>query len=570
MKRTLLFLMATATTAFAASDSNRPVGLPFLTRSATYAPHAMACTSHPLATQVALDILKLGGTAVDAAIAANATIGLMEPIGNGIGGDLFAIVWDAKSKRLHGLNASGRSPYTLTFADFKRMGLTNVPSYGPMPVTVPGCVDGWFELHKKFGKLPIKTLLKPAISYAREGFPLSPVIAHNWPSTNSPQAKYPNFLETYNPGGHRPAAGEVFKNPGLAQTLERIAKGGRNAFYKGEAARTIASYMQRNGGFITERDLADHQSEWVEPVSTNYRGYDVWELPPNGQGIVALQMLNLLEGYDLKKMGFGSADYMHLFIEGKKVAFEDRAKFYGDPDFARIPVKQLISKAYAAERRKLISMDKAAPAYEPGNPSLSGDTIYMTVADSKGNMVSLIQSNYRGMGSGMTPDGLGFCLQNRGEGFNVVDPEHPNAFAPHKRPFHTIIPAFVTKDGQPWMSFGVMGGDMQPQGHVQVLVNLIDFGMSLQEAGDAPRMYHISASEPSGIRVSDGPLKADMTYLENGFAPEVLEELKRRGHKLGKTLPAYFGGYQAIRWDAVNKAYIGATEMRKDGLAAGY
>ena len=538
----------------------------FATRSETIAPHAMVCTSQPLATQVALDILKQGGTAVDAAIAANATLGLMEPTGNGIGGDLFAIVWDAQSQRLHGLNGSGRSPYSLTLDHFKKAKLTKVPSYGPLPATVPGCVDGWFALHGKFGKLPMKTLLAPAIAYAREGFPVSEVIAAEWPGPGSPQAKYPNFKETYFPGGRAMRKGEVFKNPGLASSLEKIASGGRDAFYRGDIARTIAVFMQTNGGFLTGKDFADHTSEWVEPVSTNYRGYDVWELPPNGQGLAVLQMLNILEGYNLGKMGFGSVEYLHLFIEAKKLAFEDRARFYGDPAFAQMPVRQLLSKEYAATRRKLIRLNDAAAAFEPGNPSLGGDTIYLTVADSRGNMVSLIQSNYRGMGSGMTPDGLGFCLQDRGEAFNVVDERHPNAYAPHKRPFHTIIPGFVTRDGKPWMSFGVMGGDMQPQGHVQVLVNQIDFGMNLQEAGDAPRIYHTGSSEPSGIRMTDG----GVSNLENGFSEKTLAGLRDLGHRLGKTSTAAFGGYQAIRREASNGVYYGATESRKDGLAAGY
>ena len=546
---------------------NRPVGKPFLTRSEIIAQHGMACTSQPLATQAAIDILKRGGTAVDAAIAANAVLGLTEPMSCGIGGDLFAIVWDAKSKRLHGLNASGRSPYLMTVEDLKKDGLTKIPAIGPLPVTIPGCVDGWFELHKKFGKLSMKTILAPAIGYARDGFPVSEVIAAGWPTPRSALAKFPNFKETYCPDGKAPRKGEIFKNPDLGRTLDKIARGGRNAYYKGDIARAAVTYLRANGGFHTERDYADHRSTWIEPVSTSYRGYDVWELPPNGQGIAALQMLNIIEGFDVKKMGYGSADAMHLFIEAKKLAFEDRARFYGDMEFSRIPVKQLISKSYADERRKLLDMAKSAPAYEPGEPDLRSDTIYMTVADAKGNMVSLIQSNYRGMGSGMTPTGLGFCLQDRGEGFNISEPGHPNYYAPHKRPFHTIIPGFVTKDGQPWFSFGVMGGDMQPQGHVQVLMNIIDHGMNLQEAGDAPRIYHTGSTEPnSPARMTDG----GTANLERSFAPEVLDELKKRGHTLGRTGAGAFGGYQAILWNSTNRTFTGATEMRKDGQAAGY
>jgi len=566
MKAAILASIAVIALPLNLMSGNRPVNRSFTTRSETIARHGMACTSQPLATQVALDILKQGGTAVDAAIAANATIGLMEPPSCGVGGDLFAIVWDAESQKLYGLNASGRAPYTLSLDYFTKKKIKKMPATGPLPVTVPGCVDGWFELHGKFGKLPMKTLLAPAIQYAREGFPVSEVIANSWPGPTSPLAKYPNFKETYLPNGHALKKGEVFQNPNLANTLEKVANDGRDAFYKGDIARTIAAYMKKEGGFLTEKDLADHHSEWVAPLSTNYRGYDVWELPPNGQGITVLEMLNILESYDVKRMGFGSAEYMHLFIETKKLAFEDRAKFYGDPAFSQIPVQQIISKEFAAQRRKLIRDNHAALAFQPGDPKLHGDTIYMTVADDHGNMVSLIQSNYRGMGSGMTPDGLGFVLQDRGEGFNVTDAAHPNAIAPHKRPFHTIIPAFITKDGKPFISFGVMGGDMQPQGHVQVIVNLIDFGMNLQEAGDAPRIYHMGSSEPSGQKMTDG----GQVYLENGFPEESVRELLHYGHKIGSTSTPQFGGYQAIRCDAEHKVYYGASESRKDGQAAGY
>jgi gamma-glutamyltranspeptidase/glutathione hydrolase len=523
----------------------------------------MAATSHPLATQIALDVLKAGGSAVDAAIAANAALGLMEPTGNGIGGDLFAIVWDPKTKRLHGLNASGRSPQSLTLEWFKRNGHARIPSHGPLPVSVPGTVDGWFELHKKFGRKPMKDNLAPAIRYAREGFPVTELIAHYWARSVPLLSKYENFTTIYTIDGRAPGKGEIFRNPYLASTLEKIAKGGRDAFYKGDIARTMADYIKRQGGFLSYEDLAAHRSEWVEPVGVNYRGYDVWELPPNSQGIAALQMLTILEGYDLKSMGFGSADHVHAFTEAKKLAFEDRARYYADPAFAKVPVKQLVDEGYAAERRKLIDMKRAARRYDAGTLK-EGDTIYMTVADGDGMMVSLIQSNYRGMGSGMTPDGLGFILQDRGELFSL-DPAHPNAFAPGKRPFQTIIPAFITKDGKPWVSFGVMGGDMQPQGHVQIVVNLIDFGMNLQEAGDAPRIYHTGSSEPTGETMTDG----GELSLESGYPQDTVQELQRRGHRLGWNFGGY-GGYQAIMWDAAQGVYYGASESRKDGHAAGY
>ena len=544
---------------------DRITGKKFATRSEVIARHGMAATSHPLATQIALDILKKGGTAVDAAIAANAALGLMEPTGNGIGGDLFAIVWDAKTRKLYGLNASGRSPKSLTLEYFKKHGYKKIPSHGPLPVTVPGCVDGWFELHRKFGRLPMTDILEPAIRYAREGFPVTELIAYYWQRSVPILRKYPNFEKIFTINGRAPRKGEIFRNPYLANTLEKIARGGRDVFYKGEIARTIADYMKRNGGFLSYEDLASHKSEWVEPVSTNYRGYDVWELPPNGQGIAALQMLNILEGFDIASMGFGSADYLHVLIEAKKLAFEDRAKFYADPAFNDIPVQWLISKEYAAERRKLINMKRAGRSYPPGNSALhDGDTIYLTVADAEGNMVSLIQSNFRGMGSGMTPDDLGFILQDRGELFNLEE-GHFNTYAPGKRPFHTIIPAFVTKDGKPFLSFGVMGGDMQPQGHVQILVNIIDFGMNLQEAGDAPRIRHAGSSQPTGGKMTDG----GVVYMESGFDYEVIRELRRRGHRIAWSVGGY-GGYQAIMFDAKNGVYIGASESRKDGQAAGY
>ncbi len=567
MKLLIMTLIALAGLPALAADRNRPVGKQFATRSEVIAQHGMAATSQPLATQVALDILKQGGTAVDAAIAANATIGLMEPTGNGMGGDLFALVWDARSGKLHGLNASGRSPYALTLDHFRKLGMTTIPAHGPLPVTVPGCVDGWFELHKKFGKLPMKTILAPAIRYAREGFPVSEVIADGWQSGAAALQQYPGFKETFMPGGRAPRKGEVFKNPALAKTLEKIARRGRDVFYKGDIAKTIAAYLQRNGGFLSERDFAAHKSEWVEPVSTNYRGYDIWEMTPNTQGIAALQMLNILEGYDLKRMGFGSAEYIHHFVEAKKLAFEDRARYYADPDFNKIPVKELISKKYADERRKLIDPQHAALRYEAGDlAKKSGDTIYLTVADRRGNMVSLIQSNYKGFGSGMTPDGLGFALQDRGELFNLEE-GHFNTYAPHKRPFHTIIPAFITKDGKPFISFGVMGGDMQPQGHVQIIVNLVDFGMNLQEAGDAPRVQHSGSSSPTGEQMTGG----GVMHLENGFSDETVRALKQMDHKIGKPAsPGTFGGYQAIMWDATNKVYYGASESRKDGQAAGF
>ncbi|MDZ7739787.1 MAG: gamma-glutamyltransferase [Bacteroidales bacterium] len=544
-------------------SQDRITGHDFATRSEVIAQNGMACTSQPLATQVAIDILKNGGNAIDAAIAANAVLGLVEPTGSGIGGDLFAIIWSAEKQQLYGLNASGRSPRSLKLEYFKEKGYEKIPAYGPLPVSVPGCVDGWYEMHGMFGRLPMKNILQPAINYARDGFPVSELIAYYMNAGTANLKRFPNVADIYMPGGHAPRKGEIFKNPALANTLEQIAEGGREEFYRGSLARIISDFIQEQGGFLTYEDMARHRSEWVEPISTDYRGYTVWELPPNGQGTAALQMLNILEGFDIKNMGFGSAEYIHHFVEAKKLAFEDRAKYYSDPAFNDIPVEQLISKEYAAERRELINPERAARIVDAGNPE-KGNTVYLTVADKEGNMVSLIQSNYRGMGSGMCPTGLGFILQDRGELFSLEE-GHFNVYAPGKRPFHTIIPAFITKDGQPLISFGVMGGAMQPQGHTQIVVNIVDFGMNLQEAGDAPRIRHVGSSQPTGGIMTDG---GDVN-LEDGFRWEEIQKLIRKGHSVQWNLGGY-GGYQAIMRDPLTGVYYGASESRKDGQAAGY
>jgi gamma-glutamyltranspeptidase/glutathione hydrolase len=556
----------------ASSAADRVTGRDFATRSEVIARHGMAATSHPLATQIALDILKAGGSAVDAAIAANAALGLMEPTGNGIGGDLFAIVWDPKTRRLHGLNGSGRSPRALSLetlrTELAEQNLDAIPPRGPLPVSVPGTVDAWFALHGRFGRLNMRDNLAPAIRYARDGHPVSELIAYYWNLSVPRLAPYPGFTEQFTIAGRAPRKGEIWKNPHLAFTLERIAKGGRDAFYTGEIARRIADYVQAQGGYLSTEDLSSHRSEWVEPVATRYRDVEVWELPPNTQGIAALQMLNLLEAYDLKTAGFGSTEHVHLFTEAKKLAFEDRAKWYADPAFNQLPVDALISKGYADERRRLLDQERAAQRLDAGNPAMRhGDTIYLTTADRDGMMVSLIQSNYRGMGSGMTPPGLGFILQDRGELFALED-GHANVYAPGKRPFQTIIPAFITRDGEPWISFGVMGGDMQPQGHVQIVLNLVDFDMNLQEAGDAPRIYHTGSSEPTGTTMTDG----GVLLLESGYPRETVRDLMARGHRLGWDHGGY-GGYQAIMREPAADGgfvYYGASESRKDGQAAGY
>ncbi len=565
MKKSALFLVCLMTTQIMPA-SDRLTGRSFATRSAVIARHGAAATSQPLATQIAIDILKKGGNAIDAAIAANAALGLMEPTGNGIGGDLFAIVWIQKDSKLYGLNASGRSPYSLSREELARRGIERIPTIGPLSISVPGAVDGWFELHGRFGQLPMDEVLAPAIGYAREGFPLSEVIAYYWQGGAPSRKDQPNFAKTFLPSGRAPREGEIFSNPDLAATLEKLGKGGRDVFYRGEIAETIDAFCKKNGCFLTKKDLADHESTWVEPVSTNYRGYDVWELPPNGQGIAALQMLNIIEGFDLRSMGYNSAEALHVMTEAKKLAFEDRARFYADMDFNRVPVDELISKEYGAIRRRLIDPNRAAREYPAGDPVLrEGDTIYLTVADKDRNMVSLIQSNFSGFGTGWVPDGLGFSFQNRGELFNLRDDQHFNSYEPHKRPFHTIIPAFVTKDGKPFMSFGVMGGDMQPQGHVQIVVNMIDFDMGVQEAGDAPRFRHYGSSSPTGGVMSNG----GELRLESGVPMEVQRSLTQMGHRLRFASGGY-GGYQAIVYDAENDVYRAASESRKDGMAAGY
>ena len=539
---------------------DRITGLPFASRSEVIAENGMAASSHPLATQTAIQILKEGGNAIDAAIAANAVLGLVEPTGCGIGGDLFAIVWDAKSQKLYGLNSSGPAPIDMSIDFIREQGLDKIPAYGPLPVTVPGAVAGWAALHKKFGNKKFDSLFNSAINYAENGFPVSELVAYYLAGSANRFEDYPNFSDIWMKNGKTPNKGEVFKNKELANTYKKIASTYGRDFYEGAIAKNIATFIQAQGGLLKESDLEAFEPEWIEPVSTNYRGYDVWELPPNGQGIAALQILNILENFDISSMNFDSAEYVHLFTEAKKLAYEDRAKYYADPNFAVIPTAELISKDYASTRTKLINKNKAAVRYDAGLEN--GDTIYLTVADKYGNMVSLIQSNYRGMGSGMVPKDLGFMLQDRGEMFSL-DPNHKNSLIGGKRPFHTIIPAFITKDGKPFISFGLMGGAMQPQGHAQIVINLIDFNMNLQEAGDAPRIRHVGSSQPTGELMLDG----GYISLESGYSENTRKELLEKGHKL-KYDKGGFGGYQAIMLK--DGVYYGASESRKDGHASGY
>jgi gamma-glutamyltranspeptidase/glutathione hydrolase len=536
------------------------------TRSIVYAKHGMVCASQPLAVQVGVEILKSGGSAVDAAIAVNACLGLMEPTANGLGGDLFALVFDPTTKRVVGLNASGRAPRALTIEKVPPGKDGTIPLFTPYSWTVPGCADGWFELHARFGRLPMERILAPAIRFAEEGFPLSPVIASDWQRSVPRFAKMPGFGEVFMPGGRAPREGEIFRNPALAKTLRLLAAKGRDAYYRGEIAEALVRYSKAHGGFFAAEDFAEHRSTWDEPISTDYRGTTVWEMPPNSQGLAALQLLNLLEGFDLKAMGRDSADFWHVFVEAKKLAFADRGRYYADPEFSKVPVRELLSKEYAKRRAAGIDKAHAATADAPGDPSLDRkETTYLCTADESGMMVSLIQSNFMGFGSGYVVPELGFGVQNRG-GLFSLDKAHPNALAPGKRPFQTIIPAFATRDGKPLMAFGVMGGDMQPQGHAQVIVNLVDFGMNLQEAGDAVRFHHTGSTEPTGTPMVGG----GVLHLEEGLSPDLLRDLQQRGHRIESEPVGAYGGYQAIWRDPETGVYAGATEKRKDGCALGY
>ncbi len=583
--------LALAVTPIAAQDARpveeqigsggRPVGANW-SRSPVYAENGMAATAHPLATQIALEILREGGSAVDAAIAANAALGLMEPTGNGIGGDVFAIIYDPETDQLYGLNGSGRSPKGQTLDQLlEQLGGANaLPPVGHLPVTIPGTVDGWFAMHERFGTLPMSQILAPTITYARDGHPVAPVISMYFERS---LASYTNRLESYPfefdnaratffPDGTAPQPGDIFKNPDLANTLETIGREGRDAFYKGELAQTMVEYLQRQGSAYTLEDFAEHSSDWVEPACAEYRdGFELCELPPNTQGFAALQMVNILRNVDLSQWERGSPEVLHYITEAKRLAYADVARFYADPDFFPFP-RDLLTKEYGAERFALIDPERATPEFGPGEPKLEGegDTTYLTVTDKDGMMVSLIQSNYRGMGGGLVPDGLGFMFQDRGELFSL-DPAHPNAYEPGKRPFHTIIPAFVKKDGAPFMTLGLMGGGMQPQGHVQVLINMVDYGMNIQEAGDAARLNHDGGRQPTEPLTGPAQDPLGTLNVEPGISQATIERLREMGHNVRVVSNGImFGGYQAIMRDAETGVYAGATEMRKDGQASGY
>ncbi|MBP7677443.1 MAG: gamma-glutamyltransferase [Thermoanaerobaculia bacterium] len=543
-----------------------PKGRGAASRSPVWAEHGMVASAQPLCTQAGVETLRKGGSAVDAAIATNACLGLMEPTANGLGGDLFAILWDPAQKKVVGLNASGRAPMALTADKVPPLPDGTIPLYSPYAWSVPGCGDGWLELHARYGKLPLAEVLAPAIRYAEEGFPVSPVIAGNWASSVNRFKDKPGFAEVFLPGGRAPKEGERFRNPALAKTL-RLLAAKKRAGWEGDFADEIVAFSKANGGFFSKEDFVRHRSTWDAPMSTRYRGYDVWELPPNTQGLAALQMLNLLEGFDLAKMGRGSADFWHVMVEAKKVAYADRARFYADPAFAKLPLERLLSKEYAMERAKKIDLKRASREDPPDEELVLNrkETTYLCAADASGLMVSLIQSNYTGFGSGYAVPALGIGIHNRG-GLFSLEKGHPNVLEPGKRPFQTIIPAFLTKDGQPLMAFGLMGGDMQPQGHAQVVVNLVDFGMNLQEAGGAIRFHHTGSSEPTGTVMKDG----GTLFLEEGLPEPLLEELMRRGHRIGREPVGAYGGYQAVARDPATGFLLGATEKRKDGAAAGF
>jgi gamma-glutamyltranspeptidase/glutathione hydrolase len=539
---------------------DRPAGNIRSTRSAAMGRNGMIATSQALASAAGLKALQDGGNAIDAAITAAGVLAVVEPSMNGIGGDLFAIVWDAKTKKLHALDASGRSAYAATPEEFARRGLEQMPSTGPLPVDVPGVVEGWSQLLNRFGTITMAKALQPAIRYARDGFPVQQIMADDWKDAEKKLSQDPAAAKTFLPNGRAPAAGEIFANPNLANSLELIAKGGRDAFYKGPIARAIIADMKARKGLLDERDFTTHTADWVETISTTYRGYEVHEMPPSTQGFVALEMLNILEGFDIKAMGHNSADYLHVVSEAKKIAFADRAAYLADREaMGRDVLKTLLDKNYAATRRKEIDLQKTGN-YRPGPvPGVTldyigddlGDTIYMTAADGQGNVISLIQSLFAGFGAGIVAGDTGITLHNRGSGFNLRA-GHPNQIGPHKRPLHTLVPAMILKDGKPWVSFGVMGGDNQAQAHAQVVMNLVDFGMNIQDAGEAARMRH------------GGELA-----LESGIGAEVRKALEARGHTVRDGRGA-MGGFQGILIDPRSGVLMGGSDPRKDGLAIGW
>lgn len=543
---------AGAPAAAPAQTADRPADDAGLGRSPVLARNGMVATSQPLASAAGLRVLRDGGNAVDAAVAAAAVLNVVEPMMCGIGGDLFALYYEAATGDLHGLNATGRAGSRASAEELRGRGLERMPGSGPLVVTVPGALDGWEELVSRFGTRPLGGLLAPAIAYAEDGFPVSEIIAAQWKSAEAKLRRHPAAAANYLVDGERaPAHGEVFRSPDLARTFRRIADEGPQVFYRGEIADRIHDFLEAEGGFVTREDLAAHDSEWVDPISATFRGVEVFQVPPNSQGFVALEMLNLLEGFDLAALGHNSAAYLHRLIEAKKLAFADRDAYLADPEHMRAPLETLLSKEYAEARRGEISGDRAAREVAPGLTD-DGDTIYLTVVDEDRNAISLIYSLFGSFGSGLVVPGTGIALQNRGTGYSL-EPGHPNELAPGKRALHTNMPGMAFRDGRPWITYGVMGGDMQPQGHTQVLLNRIEFGMHVQKAGEMPRFRH----------------GADGVGLESGIGSDTRQALIRLGHGVKTRFGAY-GGYQAIEIDWENGVLLGGSDPRKDGAAVGY
>ncbi len=564
---------------------DRPSGASFATRSAALGCNGAAGTAHPLATQAAIDMLKRGGSAADAAVAANAVLGFVEPVSSGLGGDCFAFVWDPKTQKLESMASSGRSPRGLSLETVQKHAVTVdgkqvLPPFGAVSVSVPGALGGWWALHQRYGKLKWAELFEPAIHYCEAGAPVPQIIGFYikrnmaaFVRNASRIEEIENAKHTYMPGGRAPNEGEVFRNPDLAHTYRMIAQGGRDVFYNGPIADTIQAYFKRIGGWMTREDLAAHQAEWPAPLDSDYRGVTVYAMDANTQGLATLQMLNIIEQFDMRGFGFQSPEALHVMVEAKRLAYEDRARYYADPHFSKIPIDWLKSKEYAKQRAKQIKLDSILTPIYPGQAPSHGDTTYFTVADKDGMMVSQIQSNFRGMGSGLVADGLGFMFQDRGQLFSL-QPGHPNIYAPGKRPFQTIIPGFAAKNGKPWISFGVMGGDMQPQGQTQIIVNRVDYGLDAQAASDSPRWHHEGSSQSMGEDLPNlGP--TGILRLEAGVPKSTREKLIAMGWKMGAS-DGGFGRYECIEVSESNfaghtdRVYSAASEMRCDAVALAY